>query len=101
MVNLVLIEQIDKVLIEGQNFFSNYTLITKTLSAELIGSIGVKLRISMKKTFSVISKKVRNYSKCWNKENVKLKLFGEFGISCTNKDWQLANSLFSYLEKSR
>ena len=33
-------KQIDKVLIEGQNFFSkDYTLITKTLSAELVANI--------------------------------------------------------------
>lgn len=96
-------KQIDKVLIEGQNFFSkDYTLITKTLSAELIGSIEAIENFNEENFFSDIKKGEETILNVGIKKNVKLKLFGEFGGSVgTNKDWQLANSLFSLSGKKQ
>lgn len=96
-------KQIDKVLIEGQNFFSkDYTLITKTLSAELIGSIEAIENFNEENFFSDIKKGEETILNVGIKKNVKLKLFGEFGGSVgTDKDWQLANSLFSLSGKKQ
>lgn len=88
---------IDKVLIEGQDFFSkDYTLITKTLSAELIASIEAIENFNEEFFFSDIKKGDETVLNVGIKKNIKLDLFGELGGSIgTYKDWQLANSLFS------
>ncbi len=90
-------KQIDKVLIQGQDFFSkDYTLITKTLSAELISSIEAIENFNEELFFSDIKKGDETVLNVGIKKTVKLKLFGELGGSVgTNNDWQLANSLFS------
>jgi len=90
-------KQIDKVLVEGQNFFSkDYTLITKTLSADLIASIEAIENFNEELFFSDVKKGDETVLNVEIKKNIKLKLFGELGESVgINKDWQLAGSVFS------
>jgi hypothetical protein len=90
-------KQIDKVLVEGQNFFSkDYTLITKTLSADLIASIEAIENFNEELFFSDVKKGDETVLNVEIKKNIKLKLFGELAESVgINKDWQLAGSVFS------
>lgn len=96
-------KKIDKVLIEGEDFFSkDYKVLTKTITAAAISEVEAIENYEEEELLSDAKKGNETVLNIGLKEAFKLKVFGEFTVGAgTNKDWQLANNLFSLNAKTK